>query len=660
MITSYYGGSVNIEKLQEMSNTTKKGTTAYDLINTAIDLGFMAKGMKVNLQDEIILPCIAHVKYESYTHYVVIYRINHKKQYLLIADPSDRIKKISFTDFQKIWTNILIFLYPVKPILKLNQNVPLSKFVIKSFQNYKKLFLNIIFLSLVVTILAIINSYSSKYMLDTINIHSLNFFFALFLITNIIKILTEFFRNKMLFWINQKSDYSLMIDTYKNIIHLPYHYYHAHTTGEILSKITDINCIREVINNIFLYLFMDAPLTIIIGFFLFRINYKLFLIAISMLVLTTIIIKCYQKIYNNLIEKIKNKEEENNTYLIETIKNYETIKGLNIENNVISKFKLKYIDLLNRVFKLENRANEQTLFKDIIYDIGFLYILYKGCLLVYDGVITIGSLIAFQSLLIYFLEPIKNTIKLNYQIKEAKITLNRILNLIVKNEIKGLDIKVKGSIRINNLKFQYNHKEILNIKKMIINQGDKILIVGKSGSGKSTLLKLIMKYYKANKNEIFINNIDINEISDTAIKNSICYISQHEALFTDTLYNNLKLDRNISNQKIIEVSKLCEVDKINSDELNYYMLIEENGINISGGESQRIVLARALLRNFNILLIDEGLNQMDVDLERRILKRLFNKYKNKTIIVVSHRLENMDLYNKTINLERSINGRNNI
>ena len=658
MITTYYGGSVDIEKLQEMSNTTKKGTTAYDLISAAVELGFMAKGMKANIDDEIILPCIAHVKYESYTHYIVIYQINYKKQYLLIADPGDSIKKISFKDFFKIWTNVLIFLYPVKPILKLNQNIPLSKFIIQSFLNYKKLFLNILFLSFVVTILAIINSYSSKYMLDVNNIKTLKFFFLIFMITNLIKILTEFVRNKLLFWVNQKNDYNLTLETYKNIIHLPYHYYHNHTTGEILSKITDLNNIREVINNIFLTLFMDAPLTIIIGFFLYKMSSKLFFISLFIFFATLLIIKIYQNIYNDLIEKIKYNEEENNNHLIETIKNYETIKGLNIEDKVVTKYKYKYINLLNKVFKLENKANNQNFLKDLIYEIGFLLILYNGCILVYENKITIGTLISFQSLLIYFLEPIKNTIKLNYQIKEAKISLKRILNLVIKKENKGLDIKVKGQIKLNNLTYKYNHKQVLNIKKLIINQNEKILIVGKSGSGKSTLLKLIMKYYQANKNQLLIDNIDINEISDTSIRNSICYISQNESLFTDTLFNNLKLDRNVSNKKIIEVSKLCEVDKITSEDLNYYALIEENGINISGGEKQRIVLARALLRNFNILLIDEGLNQMDVALERRILKRLFTKYKNKTIIVVSHRLENMDLYNKTINLDRGSYERN--
>ena len=158
-----------------------------------------------------------------------------------------------------------------------------------------------------------------------------------------------------------------------------------------------------------------------------------------------------------------------------------------------------------------------------------------------------------------------------------------------------------------------------------------------------------MKYYDVSRNNILINGVDINDYNNT---NGIIYISQTENLFTDTLYNNLTLYEDINSKNILETCKLCEVDEmINDKELGYNLLIEENGFNLSGGERQRIVLARSLLKKFNILIIDEGLNQMDIDLERRILKRLFEKYKNKTIIIISHRHDNLDLYDRKLVLE---------
>ena len=156
-----------------------------------------------------------------------------------------------------------------------------------------------------------------------------------------------------------------------------------------------------------------------------------------------------------------------------------------------------------------------------------------------------------------------------------------------------------------------------------------------------------MKYYKINRNQIYINDIDY---TDYKTPKGIKCISQGETLFTDTLYNNVILDNNDTN-KFLEIAKICKLDEIVENEnTGYNMLIEENGFNISGGQKQRIVLARALMQKFNILLIDEGLNQVDINLERKILKNMFEKFKDKTIIIISHRLENMDLFDQVVEL----------
>ena len=196
--------------------------------------------------------------------------------------------------------------------------------------------------------------------------------------------------------------------------------------------------------------------------------------------------------------------------------------------------------------------------------------------------------------------------------------------------------------------YYYKEKQLKNINLKLKKQ--KILILGKSGSGKSTLFKLLMRYYEIPRNQITINGYDINDYKDDVIKHNFSYISQNEILYTDSIYNNLKIDKNITEEQIIEISKKCFIDEFLND-LGLNMLIEENGYNLSGGQRQRIILARALLKNFEVLIIDEGLSQMDINLERKILKNLFKMYENKMIIVISHRLDNMDLYDRVIELK---------
>ena len=217
-------------------------------------------------------------------------------------------------------------------------------------------------------------------------------------------------------------------------------------------------------------------------------------------------------------------------------------------------------------------------------------------------------------------------------------------------------MNIVGDIIIKNLEFSYNNKKnILNNINLNINNKDKVLVLGSSGSGKSTLLKILYKYYDIGRDKVYINNHDINDFSLQDIRKNITYISQNELLYNDTIRNNIILDRNIDDKSFLDICNMVYVNEIIKDNmLSYNYNLEENGANISGGQRQRIILARALLKDSKIILIDEGLNEIDINLERKILKNIFSYYKDKTIIIISHRLDNMDLYNKVINIENGV------
>ena len=307
---------------------------------------------------------------------------------------------------------------------------------------------------------------------------------------------------------------------------------------------------------------------------------------------------------------------------------------------------------MNKSFSFENLLNIKQLFSESIFEVGVLIILFIGGLKIYDNNLTISSLIMFYSLMNYFVESSKNLLNLDVSYKESKLALKKVLELFISLKDNGIVKEItSGNIHYHNLSYLYNDKFlVLNNINFKITKGEKVLITGSSGSGKSTLLKLLMKYYSVDNNQVFIDDIDINYYKQNAIEQNIIYISQNEILFSDSIINNLCLGEQ---KDVNEIVKLCEIDQImNKRNLNFNYVIEENGFNLSGGEKQRIVLGRTLLKKFKILLIDEGLSQMDISLERRILKRLFDKYKDNTIIVVSHRLDNVDLYDHHIELNK--------
>ena len=663
MIIKYYKGFVKKTTLLEMTKTNKNGTTAFHLNETLIKLGFNSHGVKCNLEDitkdNIVLPCIANVIINnSYKHFIVIYEINFKKKYLIIADPSDKIKKISFKEFENIFNNILIIFFPQKPIL-IEKNISLTNFIFNLLKSHRKILINMFILSIFITLFSILTSFYTEYMINAVNSYSkynLIMIYCIFFLIYILKIITDYIRNKSLIFINQKLDLSLTIDTFNKIIDLPYNYYHNRSTGDILSRINDLDNVRDMISKVSLSLFIDLPLAITSLIVLYIINSTLFIIGLVILILYFVIIILFRWSFDDYIKKIKLKKSESTSYMIETISGFETVKGTHLEECVKNKFEKKYVKFLKDIFNYQNLYFIQDFFKELINNIGFISITLIGCLLVVEDKLSLGALFTFSSLLVYFLEPIKNIINLDNIIKEAKHSLNRVLDVITYN-IKENGIVEEfsnGDITFNNLSFTFNDRDyILKNINLNIKKNSKVMIVGKSGSGKSTLLKLLMKYYKVDNNKITINNMDINNYIKSTIDNNILYISQNEMLFNDTLYNNLIFDNSISSN-LLEISSMCYIDEIIDNNLGFNMLIEENGFNLSGGEKQRIILARALLKKFNILIIDEGLNQVDINLERKILKNIFNKFRNKTIIVISHRLDNLDLFDELIKIEKGV------
>ncbi len=303
--------------------------------------------------------------------------------------------------------------------------------------------------------------------------------------------------------------------------------------------------------------------------------------------------------------------------------------------------------------KLNNIIN---FFKELLNGITNIFILFIGVNLYLNEELSIQTLITFNYLYPYFTNYLNNLFDLYNEYSYMSNSIKRLNNLFDVESI-SLDksnLIVNGDIIFNNVSFKYTDKLILNNISFRIKDKEKVLLIGSSGTGKSTILKLLFKYYQIERNYISINNNDINDYKIMDIRSNIVYISQNEKLFNDTIKSNIILDSNVSEEEFLNVVKLTKTDEIIKDDLlGYNKIVEEDAINLSGGQRQKITLSRALLRKSKIILIDEGLNQIDINTERIILKSIFEYYKNTTFIIVSHRLNNMDLFDKVLSLENN-------
>ena len=629
MIIKYYGGDYPISKLREITNTTKDGTSAYNLIEGAKKVGLAAVGYQVELKDisSDILPVIAYTVIDGiYQHYMVIYKITKKG--ILVGDPATKLKVIKYEEFLSIFQKIIISFEPINILPKYQETNFLIDKIKYLFKQNKKQYLVLVILTVIITNLSILLTLPIKLIIDVVNYSNQTIFSILLLIfsVTIIKFIIEQIKNNLFLKNNYYINKQLYSSVIKKILFLPYKYYRNHTTGEILSKIQDLEKVSSFLTQTFSITIIDVLMIISLAIIMFYINRSLFFLVIIITLLILITSYLFKKIKINYLKQCINNKAEFHSYLTETIVGFETIKGLNIEEQTLNNSNKKYDLFLKVEEKLSKHQLTENNIYNFLYQLGNILIFMIGCYYIKTNITSISNLILFYTLYSSFLQPVLNLMNYIYEYKEILYSIKNVEDLLIDDFTNEKKISDYLQIKYQNL----------DIK---IKNGEKIMLLGKSGIGKSTLLKMIKGYYD--------NNFSYPNVNDK----EIIYISQNEILFNDTIYNNLLLG-NLDENNLNKTIKLCELKEfINNKKLGLQSLIEENGYNLSGGEKQRIILARSLLKNPKILLIDEGLSQLNIDLERVILKNIIDNYEQMTVIFVSHRKENADLFHHIYTLE---------
>ena len=656
-IIHYYKGSISMARLVELTNTNKEGTNFYQLKQAAEKLGFNANGYKTNNYNtlqEIETPFIIQIIDKNYEHFCVVYTM--KKNKVVVMDPAIGQREILIEEFKNIWTGYILILRPIKKIETYQETKYLNTIIKEILIKNKSMIFTILFLSLFYTIFSCICSFYLQFIIDFIiestknNLLIITFIFG---ILSLFKIISSLFRNQTFIIFSQKLDYLIFLRTFKKIILLPYSYYHSRTTGEMISRLNDLIYVKNFVHQLILTVCLDGIILIASGMILILMNVKMFLFMVMIILIYFAIFL----VFRPWLEKYTKQNQQNNatiqSFLTETISGIETIKNMNIESTINERMEALYLKSLNDNFFYQNINTMELFLKELITTIGTLLFQFIGIYFVMNQKMTLGYLMSLTALANCFLEPIINFIQLNKEYFYSKNSLKRINHLF---EVKEENLYTKtnfiadGKISFQNLSFSYNQeKNILESITFDILKGNKVIILGDSGSGKSTILKLLLKYYEINRNMIYLNGIDLNDYSISDVRNSIGLMSQNEILYTDTILNNITLYQEIDSNKWLDICKITYVDDfVKNFFLGYQTKLEENGLNLSGGQRQRLLLARLLLQEKKIILIDEGLNAVDVNLERKILKNIFSKYPDKTIIVVSHRRENLDLFDQTL------------
>lgn len=650
-IIKYYNGNISMSKLRKLTKTNENGTNVYNIVNASNSLGLKAEAYRCEFNDlsNVKLPIIAHIKLDNkYDHFVILEKINNKK--IIVQDPIRGKVVYDEISFKKEWTGSIITFDKMNNLVKEKQNgafINLKSYIFL----YKKILLFFLVLTILASLFSLLNSfYLSSLYNQKNNYHIVLFLFLLF---SVFKIITDYIRNSIVFDFDNNFDSKLTNNIYKKILSLPLKYHHSRPVGDIMSRVNDLSSIKEFINFVSFSLITDFLFVIGIFIIIFFINKLLFLLLIIFALTYMFVYLLFRdKIYSmSLILKEINSEV--NSYLIESILGIDTIKNFNIEKERNSRFKSKYNNLLKSNVKYNKFILSIELFQNFIMTISNVFILFVGIKLVNKGLLLFSNLIIINSLLIYFFISLKNIIYFNRILIDSKNSYNRLEDLLDEEEDNNnkSNFNFNNNIEFKNVAYSYDSYNIFENLSFNINKGDFVFVKGDSGVGKSTLFKILTKQINDYKGKVIVDNTNIKNLSVNDIRNNICFVSQNEIIFTDTILNNITLFKEATKKELEKVIRITGIDKfLKEKNISLNFLLEENGHNISGGERQRILLARALLQNKKILILDETTNGIDTLSEENIVRKVKEEY-DVTLILISHRYDNLKLFNRVFEIK---------
>ena len=664
MIAKHYGRSISLEKLRKLSETTREGSSLKNIANTAEKIGFRTLGVKIDfqkLQKEAPLPAIV---FWQQRHFVVAYKIKSNTVY--VADPAHGLLKYNKEEFIKKWIGsqanthteegIALMLEPT-PKLKHTELDDLESrkgfsFLYQYLFRYKKFVFQLAIGLFAGSLLQLIFPFLTQSVVD-IGIQNQDIHFVyLILIAQLFlffgKTGIELIRAWILLHLSTRINISLISDFFIKLMNLPIAFFDVKMTGDIMQRINDHQRIENLLTTESLNVLFSFFNLIVFGAVLAWYDLRIFGIFFAGSILYFIWVLLFLKKRKDLDYKRFSQMSDEQSKVMELINGMQEIKLHNAEKQ--KRWAWEFLQA--RLFKISMKSlaleQSQSIGSGFINEIKNIFISIFSAKLVIDGQITLGMMMSISYIIGQLNSPIQQLIGFVYSAQDAKIALERLSEIHNKEDEEDIkeekihEVPLDSDFELEKIDYRYlgGAEKVIKDLSLSIPANKITAIVGASGSGKTTLMKLLLKFYEPNAGKIAIGNYDLNTVSQSSWRAQCGVVMQEGYIFNDTIANNIAIgEDHIDRERLQQAVKIANIKSfIEGLPMAYNTKIGMEGVGMSTGQKQRLLIARAVYKNPKFIFFDEATSALDAKNERIIMENLNRFFKNRTAIVIAHRL----------------------
>ncbi len=669
MIASYYGHQIDLSAMRKHFTAGLNGISLQQLIELGDNLNLASRALQCPIDEigKLKMPCILHW---DMNHFVVLSSVSGKgkKAQFTVNDPAIGKTKLTFDQLSKHFTGVCLELTPTSKF-EVKEERSQMKFtqLWSSMSGLKSGLIKLVGLSLVLQLFSLMTPYYMQWVVDEVLIsfdESLLTVLAIgFALIAIISVVTNAVRSWLILRLSSLLNMQMGVNLLSHLLRLPMNYFESRHVGDIVSRFGSLGEIRERITTGFVETFVDGFMAITVLIMMSLYSLKLTAVVLGAIFLYTIVrLVLFRSLHQATEEMIQASAKEQSNFL-ENIRGMQTIKLFGNESQRQSIWQNRYADVINSEISLGRLNISFDSFNRLLFGLENVLVIYFAALMVMANSLSVGMLLAFIAYKNQLTSRFANLIEQIIQFKMMRLHLDRISDIALteqeaNREGEGSYLasdtnQPKGQLTLENISFSYDKDQapVLNNVNLSLNIGDSIAITGASGAGKTTLMKIMLGLLQPTSGRVLLDGKDITQLGLKNYRKQIAAVMQDDTLLAGSIADNISFfDPQVNHLKIEQCAHLAAIhEDITKMTMGYNSLVGDMGSNLSGGQVQRLLLARALYQAPCVLFMDEATSHLDKDNEAKISEQI--QHLPITRVMIAHRQETINMAEKVFHLE---------